>query len=103
MKFNERVKIFSFKEKKDDLAGVQREKFLRGEFWANCEYKDSKGVELMQYAQTVQLICYLRYFPDVKLSVGDIVEFRGINHTLAGLTANGEVIKLVCYENKSNC
>lgn len=103
MKFNDRITIYCHEEEKDELAGVKQKKRLLGYFWANCEYKDSKGVELMQYAQTVQLICYLRYSPNVKLSVGDIVEFRGINHTLAGLTANSEIIKLVCYENKSNC
>jgi hypothetical protein len=101
MKFNERITIFSYEEEKDELAGVKQKKRLLGHFWANCEYKDSRGVTLPQYSQTAQLHVFMRYNPQLIIKVGDLIEFRYLHHTIASvIVQDSKYFKIVAYENR---
>lgn len=97
--FNQRVTILRPQNIEDGLGGFKQVLGILGTFWAEAQFKDSKGVELSQYKESIQLIVTLRNTPDtIQIQPDDLVEFRQGKYRIAGRKSDVKTITLTCYE-----
>lgn len=100
--FNERVTVFKAVQVDDGMGGFSETHQAWNTFWADVQFKDSKGLDLPQYKESLQLVAILRNTPDtIQTAPDDKLYFRQTFYRVAGRKSDRETVTLTCYEANS--